>query len=76
MSGAIPHAAPASNAESEAFPRATSDGYTTPGLTKREYFAGLAMQGLIGVQLVAANQELRAELAVQYADTLLAELAK
>ena len=44
------------------------------GLTKREYFAAMAMQGMannnnITVEIVAAWS-------VQYADALLAELAK
>ena len=43
----------------------------SPGLTKREYFAGLAMQGLIahGYGLIQGP-----ELAVEYADALLKEL--
>lgn len=52
-----------------------------PGLTKREWLAGLAMQGLL-----ASIEDFRkgamyhpedvSELSVQYADALLAELAK
>lgn len=49
-----------------------------PGLTKREYFAALAMQGLAsrdgGNPEVNCAQDVRA--AVMYADALLAELAK
>ena len=41
------------------------------GLTKREYFAGLAMQGLVDRHI---NYEVVAEYAVEYADALLKEL--
>lgn len=44
------------------------------GLTKREYFAGLAMQGLI-IESVDGLEDI-APLAVQHADALLAELEK
>ena len=47
--------------------------YTTPGLTKREYFAGLAMQGLISV---ATNYGNLAAFSVRAADTLITELNK
>lgn len=62
-----------------------------PGLTKREYFAAIAMQGQISrlsneEMFLAAGDAARmrnmrldqfvAETAVQYADTLLAELQK
>jgi hypothetical protein len=46
------------------------------GLTKREHFAGLAMQGFIAS---CGNRSVRGhapELAVEYADALLAELDK
>lgn len=52
-----------------------NDQWMIPGLSKREYFAGLALQGL-----VPKNNELGpvviAIWAVQIADALLAELAK
>ena len=56
-----------------AFATAT-DGWAQCGLTKRELFAAMAMQGMtnnnnITVEIVAAWS-------VQYADALLAELAK
>jgi hypothetical protein len=48
-----------------------------PGLTKREYFAGLAMQGLLAM---TTNGDVTskdvAALAVLDADALIAELAK
>ncbi len=60
-----------------------------PGLDKREYFAGLAMQGMLandawldGVDIVAKEQnvktaeQLLACSAVKFADALLAELEK
>jgi hypothetical protein len=63
--------------------RGSADGFRSnpqTGLTKREYFAGLAMQGLMTSQ----NQEGEwrhdikscAEISVQIADALLAELEK
>ena len=48
------------------------------GLTKREYFAGLAMQGLLahtGGQSVYANTTIVGE-AIDFADALLEELEK
>jgi hypothetical protein len=57
-----------------------SDGSHQPGLTKREYFAGLAMQGVLSqnskyspTPKLAANIAIRA---VQIADALLEELNK
>lgn len=51
-----------------------------PGLTKREYFAAMAMQGLIagcGFQLMGQVDEYQFhKQAVQLADLLLAELEK
>ncbi len=49
------------------------------GLSKREYFAGLAMQGLISSSdemTTRWDQILVAQCAVQHADALLAELEK
>jgi len=48
---------------------------TTGGLTKREYFAGLAMQGYIAAQ-ADGNLEERAQWAVEHADALLLALEK
>lgn len=45
------------------------------GLTKREYFAGLAMQAFIG-EGIGAVYEQCAIACVHYADALLAELEK
>lgn len=44
-----------------------------PGLTKREYFAALAMQGLLSNPVVMGNL---AEMAVEHADALINELNK
>ena len=61
------------------------DDVKTGGLNKREYFAGLAMQGLlsdkstrINGELVTAENvlELITKRAVDYADALLKELEK
>lgn len=56
-----------------AYPRNDNSG----GLTKREYFAALAMQGLIAwpAREVATHSRM-AEESVACADALLAELAK
>lgn len=73
-----------SNGNELAFPLANqfdSDGYLARemelGLTKREYFAGLAMQGTLATyQLVIPVRSDIARIAVQFADALLAELEK
>ena len=45
------------------------------GLTKREHFAGLAMQSLINIDAgFRATPDVKAELAVKMADALLREL--
>ena len=51
-----------------------SNDYTT-GLTKREHFAGLAMQGFAANSGMMMNENI-AGLSVQWADELLAELDK
>lgn len=52
--------------------------FVQAGLTKREYFAGLAMQGLLSnpSQIDFTNFEWIAQHAVGYADELLLELSK
>ena len=56
------------------------NGYQQDGLTKREYFAGLAMQGLLSIydeKIVPPNLDnvkYMAKLAVRAADFLLQEL--
>jgi len=52
-----------------------SDGVDL-GLTKREYFAGLIMQGLCACADLALSRKVLAEEAVKQADALLAELEK
>lgn len=46
------------------------------GLTKREYFAGLAMQGILANGWDKAFRSNMAKQAIAYADALLAELEK
>jgi len=46
------------------------------GLTKREYFAALAMQGLLADPEIVGKPEQYAKDAVTFADALLAELEK
>lgn len=58
-----------------------SDGHNQPelyGITLREHFAGMAMQGLLSGALEESDYspKLTAEVAVLHADALLAELAK
>ncbi len=60
------------NGEQRAFP-ADARTHTDGGLTKREYFAGLAMQGMARIE---GNVEDIAHDAVKIADALLAELRK
>lgn len=65
------------NAEAPAFPWEQSPwNQNNLGLTKREYFAGLAMAAIIGRQAGARDNILVAQVATQYADALLAELEK
>ena len=75
-----------SNANEAAFPLPTVElssrerEWGVPGLTKREYFAGLAMQGLVAAPVNISRRFIipdeAAERALEYADALLAELAK
>ena len=46
------------------------------GMTKRELFAAMAMQGFAADSSITAGPGRVVELAVEYADALLAELAK
>lgn len=46
------------------------------GLTKREYFAGLAMQGYAASEIEFDDVSAMAKSAILFADTLLAELEK
>ena len=70
-----------------AFPTTEAHGvnYGSPGLTKREYFAGLAMQGLLacGALTMAQDNRIRpfneqeiSDLAFHMADAMLAEGSK
>lgn len=52
------------------------NGYEDPGLTKREHFAGLAMQGLVAGDDGTSTAECFASDAVKIADYLIAELNK
>lgn len=58
-----------------AFPASRSTSIQL-GLTKREYFAALAMQGIIGDHLPEENYQGMAVNAVLAADALIAELSK
>jgi hypothetical protein len=48
--------------------------YKSNGLTKREYFASMAMQGLLGLGGVVYQSTVKS--AVEYADALIEELNK
>ena len=50
--------------------------YLQKGLTKREYFAGLAMQGLLSGRTEHENPMIDVKLAVEMADELLKALEK
>jgi len=64
----------------QAFASEGSGAIEHSGLTKREYFAAMAMQGLIGNNESMKNLEASGtnfiEIAVQAADALIAELNK
>jgi hypothetical protein len=49
---------------------------TEPGLSKREYFAGLALQGLLANQNIGNCPKKIANVAIMAADALLDELNK
>ena len=49
---------------------------THSGLSKREYFAAMAMQGLLADSATETSVEVTAAMAVHQADALLAALAK
>jgi hypothetical protein len=73
-----------SRATEAAFPFPSFNGpnaveWGSPGMTLREYYAGLAMQGLLASETLdyhASSSESLARHAVSKADALLAELAK
>lgn len=67
-----------SQADEPAFPYGSGFIITGIGLTKREYFAAMAMQGLVANLTIGRNEyvELIAGTSVKYADALLAELSK
>lgn len=61
-----------------------NDGYQQDGLTKREYFTGLAMQGLLSNpewmkeykgEKYLMQSDIVAEVAIKTADTILAKLS-
>lgn len=54
---------------------AVTDSTIDSGLTKREYFAALAMQGLVNNPETTNVNDIAAT-AVQYADALISELNK
>ena len=58
-----------------AYPVVMPNGELYPGLTKREYFAGLAMQGNISASRDWTYTQ-EAEAAILSADALIAELNK
>ena len=71
------------NADRPAYPLQLQEGESSEligklgnadGLTKREYFAAMAMQGLMNKQGV--NMEMIVKMAVAHADALLKELEK
>lgn len=53
-----------------------ADGNIHGGLTKREYFASLAMQGIISNISGVADTRLCSKLAIQLADDLIEQLNK
>jgi hypothetical protein len=64
-------------AKGPAFPLISDDGYIiNAGLTKREYFAAIALQGLLTDNESANTKEEFAGYAVKFADALIEELSK
>lgn len=75
------------NANEPAFPQEREEGINTIGLTKRDYFAAMAMQGLVAnksvyetacfgsTESLSAGQII-APAALRIADALLAELER
>lgn len=63
------------HADSPAFPL-SDDAVEDFSLTKREYFAGLAMQGAVAFHGVARESDALALLSIVLADALIAELNK
>ena len=61
-----------------AFPLTVSenDEYVVRGLTKREYFAAMALQGLLSQSQFLINSEKFAKFGVEAADALIEELNK
>jgi hypothetical protein len=71
------------NGYDKTFPPANSSGITTNGLTKREYFTAMAMQGLLAghYEYFTGNADVSvpcevSKYAVYNADALIAELNK
>jgi len=64
------------SAQPSAFPRSDVYGYLVGGLTKRELFAAMVMQGLAADPSCTGEASAYAGVAVKWADALLAELAK
>ncbi|MFT6882531.1 MAG: hypothetical protein ACJAVY_001329 [Marinoscillum sp.] len=72
------------NADMPAYPMSEEDSIkwlqgdcVLAGLTKREHFAGVAMQGLIKLTFpFGADEETTARRSLKMADALLAELSK
>ncbi len=62
------------NGKQMAFPTKLVNGELHTGLTKREYFAVMAMQGLLSCPDIAASREAIAEESVKQADELLKAL--
>ena len=63
------------NADKSAFSCASDSGVMREGLSKREYFAGLAMQGMLANKDASDFDALTtAQIAINYAETLLDEL--
>ena len=58
------------------YPEVTDDGDVNPGLTKRELFAAMAMQGMLAHGWCDGNDPYTVKAAVSIADLMLAELGK
>lgn len=62
------------NGKQPAFASTDGKTFANDGLTKREYFAALAMQGLMACPDISGSREIIAEESVKQADALLKAL--
>jgi len=70
------HSIPAFPSPAVLAPDGSTEQYGTPGISVREYFAALAMQGLIACPTGSDSLQEIADVAVKMADALIEALKK